>query len=76
MRDRNRYRPSGDWSLEERAALSHTAAHVGVLAGLHTTVRGQVTTAIQQGIDTRSEQAKLGVPRAPQGSARSVWRAS
>ena len=66
MRDRIRYRPSGDWSLEERAALSHTAAHVGVLAGLHTTVRGQVTTVIQQGIDTRSEQAKLrGSAHAP-----------
>jgi hypothetical protein len=66
MRDRVRYRPSGDWALEERAALSHTAAHVGVLAGLHATVRGQVTTVIQQGIDIRSEQAKLrGSARAP-----------
>jgi hypothetical protein len=66
MRDRIRYRPSGDWSLEERAALSHTAAQVGVLAGLHATVRGEVTTVIQQGIDTRSEQANLrGSARAP-----------
>ena len=66
MRDRVRYRPSGDWSLEGRAALSHTAAHVGVLAWLHATVRGEVTTVIQQGIDTRSEQANLrGSARAP-----------
>src|SRR5262245_35101188 len=66
MRDRVRFRPSGDWSLEERAALSHTAAHVGVLAGLHATVRGEVTTVIQQGLDTRSEQANLrGSARAP-----------
>jgi len=55
MRDRVRYRSSGDWSLEGRVALSHVA----VPAGLQATVRGQVTTVIQQGIDTRSEQAKL-----------------
>jgi len=62
MRDRVRYRPSGDWSLEGRVALSHAA----VPAGLHATVHGQVTTVIQQGIDTRSEQAKLrGSARAP-----------
>jgi len=34
--------------------------------GLHATVRGQVTTAIQQGIDTRSEHATLrGSARVP-----------
>jgi hypothetical protein len=66
MRDRVRYRPSGDWSLEGRAALSHAAAHVAVLAGLDATVRGGVTTVIQQGLDTRSERAELrGSARAP-----------
>ncbi len=60
MRDRVRYRPSEDWSLEGRVALSHVA----LPSGLHATVHGQVTTEIQQGIDTRSEQAKL------RGSAR------
>jgi hypothetical protein len=34
--------------------------------GLHANVRGQVTTVVQQGIDTRSEQARLsGSARAP-----------
>src|SRR3954447_8963516 len=66
MRGRVRYRPSGDWSLESRVALSHVSAHLAVPAGLHATVRGQVTTVIQQGIDTRSEQATLrGSARAP-----------
>jgi hypothetical protein len=65
-RDRIRYRSPGDWSLEARAALSHAAAHVAVLAGLHATGRGKVTTVIQQGVDTRSEQANLrGSARAP-----------
>jgi hypothetical protein len=59
MRDRVRYRSSGDWSLEGRVALSHAAADFAAPVGLHATVRGQVTTVIGQGIDTRSEQVTL-----------------
>jgi hypothetical protein len=40
-------------------------AHVAMPAGLHATVRGRVTSLIEQGIDTRDEQARL------RGSARS-----
>jgi hypothetical protein len=66
MRDRVRYRPSGDWSLEARVALSRAAADVALPSGLHVSVRGQVTTVIQQGIDTRSAHATLrGSARAP-----------
>jgi hypothetical protein len=66
MRDGARYRPSGDWSLEARVAPSHATAHVAMPAGLHSTVRGQVTSIIQQGIDTRDEQARLrGSSRSP-----------
>jgi hypothetical protein len=61
MRGRVRYRSSGDWSLEDRAAPSHPAGagQVAVTAGLHATVRGHVATVIEQGIDTRSERAEL-----------------
>jgi hypothetical protein len=66
MGDRVRYRPSGDWSLEARDVPSHVAAHLVVPIGLHAIVGGRVATVVQQGVDTRFEQAKLtGTGRAP-----------
>jgi hypothetical protein len=52
--------------LEERVALSHAVPDVAVSAGLRATVRGQVTTVVSQGIDTRFAQATLkGSGRTP-----------